>query len=396
MTTAPCAAVWTSSASEVNSGKPTTTPAATIASERACSRRRARGARDQQVERPPAPRRPRRARRPRATGRGRRRRAAWPAARSEKAEDAERAEQPGRAAGRGLRRAAERLPLPRVTAIALSAALMPDDNAENRVIQDLRAAAAGTSPGERLPSVRELMARHRASPVTVQRAIAALAAEGLVEPRPGRGTFVAPRARRRRPRPTCRGRRSRSGAGAVEADGAAGAARRPPPGAIPLSSGYLTPTCSRRRASARRWPARPAAPAPGSAARSRAARSCAPGSPARRAASLRAHDVVVCPGGQAALATAFRALAAPGDPVLVESPTYLGAHRRGPRGRAARRPGARRRRRRAPRPARRGVRAHRRAAVLLPAALRQPARRDARRRPPRRGARRRRRAPARS
>jgi DNA-binding transcriptional MocR family regulator len=36
-------------------------------------------------------------------------------------------------------------------------------------------------------------------------------------------------------------------------------------------------------------------------------------------------DVVVCPGGQPALATAFRALAGPGDSVLVEAPTYLGA-----------------------------------------------------------------------
>ena len=35
--------------------------------------------------------------------------------------------------------------------------------------------------------------------------------------------------------------------------------------------------------------------------------------------------MVVCSGGQPALATAFRALAAPGDPVLVEAPTYLGA-----------------------------------------------------------------------
>ena len=45
--------------------------------------------------------------------------------------------------------------------------------------------------GARLPSVRELAARHRASPVTVTQAIARLAAEGVVEPRPGRGTFVA-------------------------------------------------------------------------------------------------------------------------------------------------------------------------------------------------------------
>jgi DNA-binding transcriptional MocR family regulator len=35
--------------------------------------------------------------------------------------------------------------------------------------------------------------------------------------------------------------------------------------------------------------------------------------------------VTICPGTQAANSAAFRALAAPGDPVLLESPTYLGA-----------------------------------------------------------------------
>src|SRR6185312_12181058 len=81
----------------------------------------------------------------------------------------------------------------RVTArrsIALSAVLMPDDNADDRVTQAVRAAAAALAPGDRLPSVRELMAAHRASPLTVQRAIGRLAGEGLLEPRPGRGTFV--------------------------------------------------------------------------------------------------------------------------------------------------------------------------------------------------------------
>ena len=45
------------------------------------------------------------------------------------------------------------------------------------------------------------MAEHRASPVTVQRAIGRLAGEGLVEPRPGRGTFVAAAPDRVRPAP---------------------------------------------------------------------------------------------------------------------------------------------------------------------------------------------------
>src|SRR5215218_3780850 len=70
---------------------------------------------------------------------------------------------------------------------------MIDGNKEHRVIEDVRTAARALPPGSRLPSVRELMARHRASPVTVQRALARLAGEGLVVPRPGRGTFVAER-----------------------------------------------------------------------------------------------------------------------------------------------------------------------------------------------------------
>jgi len=65
----------------------------------------------------------------------------------------------------------------------------------DRIAVALRDLAATLPEGARLPSVRELMRQHAASPVTVQRAIAALAAEGLVTPRPGRGTFVAaPRA----------------------------------------------------------------------------------------------------------------------------------------------------------------------------------------------------------
>ncbi|NED88726.1 GntR family transcriptional regulator, partial [Streptomyces sp. SID11233] len=47
------------------------------------------------------------------------------------------------------------------------------------------------SPGEKLPSSRSLVERFRASPVTVSRAIAQLAAEGLVVTRPGSGAFRA-------------------------------------------------------------------------------------------------------------------------------------------------------------------------------------------------------------
>ncbi|TSB17989.1 winged helix-turn-helix domain-containing protein, partial [Streptomyces benahoarensis] len=59
------------------------------------------------------------------------------------------------------------------------------------------------SPGEKLPSSRALRERYRVSPVTVSRALAELAAEGLVTTRPGAGAFrAAPPARAVRPADT--------------------------------------------------------------------------------------------------------------------------------------------------------------------------------------------------
>jgi len=46
---------------------------------------------------------------------------------------------------------------------------------------------------------------------------------------------------------------------------------------------------------------------------------------AETAAGLGAQHVLITPGGQAALSAAFRHLCEPGDPVIVESPTYVGA-----------------------------------------------------------------------
>ncbi|MGH7067864.1 MAG: PLP-dependent aminotransferase family protein, partial [Acetobacteraceae bacterium] len=46
---------------------------------------------------------------------------------------------------------------------------------------------------------------------------------------------------------------------------------------------------------------------------------------AAHSGAFRPHEITVCPGTQTALAVAFRALALPGEPVLVESPTYIGA-----------------------------------------------------------------------
>ena len=148
-------------------------------------------------------------------------------------------------------------------------------------------------------------------------------------PRPGRGTFVAERPadarRRRRPaRPLLAGGRARH------------AARR-----------RRQPQRAARAAAARRDPAVDRLPRPRAAAARRHRRGARPrGAPSGRlgprpgrgprgAARLvrargrrrlrRPHDMVVCPGGQSALATACRALAAPGEPILVEAPTYVGA-----------------------------------------------------------------------
>ena len=54
----------------------------------------------------------------------------------------------------------------------------------------LREWIAAAAPGARLPSTRSLVAEYQASPVTVQKVLRTLSAQGLIESRPGVGTFV--------------------------------------------------------------------------------------------------------------------------------------------------------------------------------------------------------------
>jgi DNA-binding transcriptional MocR family regulator len=199
---------------------------------------------------------------------------------------------------------------------------MPNDNADTPVIQELEQAATQGQPGDQLPSVRELMRRHRVGPATVQRAIGLLTARGLIEARPGRGTFVA---RKTAPAsaPDLAWQTLALGARAPDAGPLDDLLRPPPPGALVLSTGYLPAELQPLGALAQ--------------ALSRAARR--PGAwdrmPLEGLHALRAYfaasiqagpgDVLICPGGQAALVACLRGLAAPGAPVLVESPTYLGA-----------------------------------------------------------------------
>ena len=196
---------------------------------------------------------------------------------------------------------------------------------------DLRREISRYSPDEKLPSSRELVARYEVSPVTVSRAIAALVAEGLVVSRPGAGVFRAGI------RPASRASGDLSwqevalsaepGTGpprAVDATGVLTSLATVAPEVTDLNSGYPHPSLLPEQALA--------------AALARAGRR--PGSWSRPpleglpdlrgwfardiAPNLAAADVLISAGGQSALTTAVRSLAAPGTPVLVESPTYPG------------------------------------------------------------------------
>ncbi|MER7034578.1 MULTISPECIES: PLP-dependent aminotransferase family protein [Streptomyces] len=194
------------------------------------------------------------------------------------------------------------------------------------------------SPGERLPSSRALVERYRVSPVTVSRALAQLAAEGVVVTRPGAGAYRAEPSGPAKPAPgdtswqevalsaqTAAGPVPRS----VDASGVLVTLAEPPPGVIEFNGGYLHPSLQPERALAAalaRAGRRPGAwnrpPTDGLfELRDWFARQIAgPGGEGGPTGA----DVLITAGGQSALTTALRALAPPGAQVLVESPTYPG------------------------------------------------------------------------
>ncbi|MFG3283664.1 PLP-dependent aminotransferase family protein [Streptomyces sp. NPDC048111] len=209
---------------------------------------------------------------------------------------------------------------------------MHERSSVTELATSLRSELNRYSVGGKLPSSRALVERYRVSPVTVSRALAQLVAEGLVVTRPGAGAYRA------EPRTTAAPAGDTSWQEvALSADGATDPAPRavdatgvlatltvPASGVIDLSGGYLNPGLQ---------PERAMAAALGRAGRRPGAWSRPPvaGLDELRAwfareigGAVSAADVLVTAGGQTALTTALRALAAPGAPVLVESPTYPG------------------------------------------------------------------------
>ncbi|HET6241604.1 MAG TPA: PLP-dependent aminotransferase family protein, partial [Arthrobacter sp.] len=199
-----------------------------------------------------------------------------------------------------------------------------------RIATRLRDWIAAAAPGSQLPSTRSLVAEYQASPVTVQKALQTLTAQGLIESRPGVGTFV--RAVRTA-RPSDYGWQTAALRSPQAPPRAASAAMRSAPNdAIAFHSGYpdreLLPERLVRAALTR-------------AARGDAALSYAPAAGLPELQSWFAHelgastpagispptpsDVIVLPGSQSGLSSIFRALAGHGQPLLMESPTYWGA-----------------------------------------------------------------------
>lgn len=204
------------------------------------------------------------------------------------------------------------------------------DSSSSQIVTGLRAWIATARAGAQLPSTRALVAQYGASPVTVQKALRTLGAQGLVETRSGVGTFV--RAIR-----------------VARADdyGWQTAALGTPPSRLPQTSTPLRTTPNDVIALHSGYPDRELLPerlvraAFVRAARGDAAidRSPVAGLPALQAwfaaelgsaapagaASPGPGDVVIVPGSQSGLSTIFRSLVGAGRPLLIESPSYWGA-----------------------------------------------------------------------
>lgn len=206
------------------------------------------------------------------------------------------------------------------------------DDSSSRIAVRLKEWIAGAPPGSRLPSTRELVSQYQASPVTIQKVLRKLGSEGLIESRPGVGTFVriAPSAR-----PSDFSWQTAAlGSLRFPVRSLTAAMRTAPNDVVAFHSGYpdreLLPERLVRAALARAARSDAAIFKPSTAGLpelqswfANELRSATPAGVMPPASS----DVIIVPGSQSGLSSIFGALAGSGRPVLMESPTYWGAIR---------------------------------------------------------------------
>jgi DNA-binding transcriptional MocR family regulator len=202
---------------------------------------------------------------------------------------------------------------------------MNDDSNQASALVAVEQLVLALPPGSRLPSYRALQQRYRLSPATVQRLLATLARRGLVMTRPGSGTYTADARRPATGAPDVSWQRLALGSRAGLGPDLERLLEPPPPDALPMASGFLDETlqplgllaaaASRAGRRPQGWSRPPAQGLP--ELRSYLA--------TETGTALTAQNVLITSGGQAALSAVFRHLCAPGDPVIVESPTFVGA-----------------------------------------------------------------------
>ncbi len=203
-------------------------------------------------------------------------------------------------------------------------------SSSDRIAATLRDWVAAAPAGAQLPSTRALVAQFEVSPVTVQKALRSLTRQGIIESRPGIGTFVRA-VRTHRPH-DYRWQTAALGSPPQRMPKPSATMRTTPNDVIALHSGYpdkeLLPQRLVRAAFSR-------------VARTEASVARAPSSGlpelqswfaselgALTPAGLNtpaANDVVILPGSQSGLSTLFHALVGAGRPLLIESPSYWGA-----------------------------------------------------------------------
>lgn len=200
---------------------------------------------------------------------------------------------------------------------------MYNDSGVSVLTESLRALITQSTPGTRLPSVRSLQEQHRVSPNSVQRVLRDLATEGLVDVRPGAGSFVAAAAPPHSPADTSWQESVLGARMPPELSRTLDLWRVPGSEVVRLKGGYLDDellphaaldaAMTRAIKRSRSWGRYPIE-----------------GSPelrrwfASEIDGIHASEVIVTAGGQTALSVAVRALIRPGESVIVESPTYTG------------------------------------------------------------------------